>query len=320
MPAGPRSESEPVVTHPAPHQQTPPPTPAPVFDSRRNRYIDPETNRIVKAPEGGESRQAPVEPEPVAPAAPIQHTALTLDLARQAGIPEHIIASTPTADLRAEIALLQQFNAARTQKPVAAPAAEEPIDWGINPETKLPFKESDFDEYPLHKQMVKSQHEMKKELSLTKRGLAEMQRKTHEQAQQSSVDRLNALCDSHPEIFGTQDSPAGSPEAISRQMMFNQLTSLVTSKQHTTLDKDYQRMLVAFQRQTPAAPLQEATGRITQEQWERSGLAQTAHRNTAPIAKTRRQKIADRVDDDFRRNGIKTSAGPSSDLSDLPPR
>lgn len=313
--------SEPVVTHPEPHQPSPPPELAPVFDSRRNRWIDPLNNRMVKAP-GSETPAVADEPptpaEPVAPVA-IQHTPLTLNLARQYGIPEHIIAATPTADLRAEIALLQQQPTQRAAAP--APPAEEPVDWGINPETKKPYTEADFAEYPLHQQMVKSQHEMKKQLATTNRELADIKRKNAEQAGQTVLSQFHSLCDQHPEIFGAKDAAAGSPEAISREMMQSQLSALVNSKRHTNLEQDFRRMLVAFRPQAQPDPLPQNTGRITAEQWNKSGLAQTGHRNTAPLPKTRRQQITERVDDEARRNGIKLPAGgPTGDLSDLPPR
>lgn len=257
---------------------------------------------------------------PVAPVSPIQHTPLTLHLARNFGIPEHIIASTPTADLRAEIALLQQQPVQQqAQRPVPQ---EDVIDWGINPETKKPFVEADFDDYPLHKQMVKSQHEMKKVLVAQQQELEHIKRSSVERSQQGIVQQFHALCDKNPEIFGTAASPPGSPEAISREMIYHQLVALANSQRHTTLEKDHERLKAAFVRQSQAAPPAPApNGRITPEQWERSGLAQTAHRNTAPVAKTRRQQIAERVDDEMRRNGIKMPVGGStSDLSDLPPR
>lgn len=250
---------------------------------------------------------------------PIQHTPLTLDLARQYGIPEHIIASTPTSDLRAEISLLQQQQAFRPPQQQQLPPQEPQIDWGVNPENGKPYTEADFNDYPMHQQLVKQNHKLKMKMDAIEREQQELKRSSADAARQTTLQQFHALCDSNPEVFGSPDAAPGSPEAISREMMYNQLASLVSAKKHTTMEADFARMLPAFKRQA-ASTQPSASNRITPEQWRQSGLAQAAHRNMAPMPKTRRQQIAERVDDEMRRNGIKVPTGTYSDLSDLPPR
>lgn len=289
------------------------PTPA---LNKAGRPYDPATGKLLpKNPEvvappvsAAEPVQSPpvesatvATPETVAPV--IRHSQTLLQAARQAGIPEQEILSTPSDQLREDVKLLHQIRAQAKPEPVVA---ETPIDWGINPETNEPFSEKDYPA-PVAK-AIRAAHENEKLKKAHEELKAELQREKQDRETAAIRAQFDAFFSKRPDLY------TGDPSVVEARQnaILAQVNLMLKSGRATNIQAD---CAAAEKLLFGAPPAQDATGRITPEQWAKAGLAQPTNRASNQPELSRRERM---IREEYARARENGQVVVPEDNSDLP--